>query len=138
MNFLTTTDTFCLYPYASFIRNINLLCKATDSLTKQAIRKYVTRGFKLKALVSTKPQRSFYAWTTRRPGDQHTWRIKDDMDIGNPYNKTHTPVESNTWKLRPVHGSIHAETTYDIFRHRLLKLPIVTSDYMSVQHWFEL
>ena len=134
MNFFTATEAFSLYPYASFIRNINLLCKATDRSTKQAVRKYIDRGYNLKALVTTRPQKSFYAWTTRRPGDRHTWRIKDQLDIGQP----NTPVESNTWKLRPVHGTIYAQPIYDIFRHRRLRVPIVTSDYMSVQHWFEM
>ena len=134
MNFFTATEAFSLYPYASFIRNINLLCKATDRSTKQAVLKYIDRGYNLKALVTTKPQKSFCAWTTRRPGDRHTWRIRDHVDVG----QTHTPVEGNTWKLRSVQGTIHAQPIYDIFRHRRLKVPIVTSDYMSVQHWFEL
>ena len=134
MNFFTATEAVSLYPYASFIRNINLLCKATDRPTRKAVRKYIDRGYKLKVLVTTKPHKSFYAWTTRRPGDRHTWRIKDNVDMGENY----TYVESNTWKLRPVQRSIHANPTYDIFRHRRLKVPIVTSDYMSVQHWFEL
>lgn len=134
MNFFTATEAFSLYPYASFIRNINLLCKATDKSTRQAVCKYIDCGYHLKALIKTKPQKSYYAWTTRRPGDRHTWRIKDHADI----SETHTPVESNTWKLQSVPGSIYAKPTYDILRHRRLKVPIVTSDYMSVQHWFEL
>ena len=92
MNFFTASEAFALYPYASFIRNINILCKATDKITRRAIRKYIARGYILKALATTKPQKSFYAWTTRRPGDRHTWKIKDNLDIGG----LTTPVESNT------------------------------------------
>ena len=131
MNFLTANEAFSLYPYASFVQKVTILCRAFECRTEH--KEYIERGFKPLILTETGPHILHRPETVRHPGDAYTWRITMFPVVCGPV----APVESNTWKLCAIEGSQYAQTVYDLFYHPKLRLPIVTVDIPNVRRWFD-
>lgn len=126
MNFFTANEAFSLYPYASFVQKVTILFGV------QKEHDYAQRGFMPQTLAATKPHISYCPQTVRRPGDEHTWKIKMSPVVCGPV----APVESNTWKVCTIPGTQYGQTVYEIFDHPKLRLSVVTVDIASVRRWF--